>query len=219
MISVFCTYASVCRTRARATNACARHEHDRRHPEREQLAEIRVADPCQPGAGDEDPGAERDHVQDTPGVVDRRVIRLLLVAVVQAVGAGEQHPDRQRRHKDQRFREKADPIQRDRVVDDEDLADHERGRQTGDVGRGKRPPDEPAALAAAHLLRPLPPRSALWLEEVQSIAGTGTSRCGASDSGSTVSVGVAKSSSTVSDAGSHRRPDDLVVALGLGGLD
>ena len=89
-------------------DAATGDEHDRRHPECEELAEVWFGHMREPGAGNEDPGAEGDHVENTPRVIDRGIVGLLLVAVVEPVRAGEQHPDRQRRDEDERLLQETD---------------------------------------------------------------------------------------------------------------
>ena len=53
---------------------------------------MRKAESCD---DEEAPRSERDDLEDADDVVDRRVVGPLLVAVVQPVDPGEQHPERQ----------------------------------------------------------------------------------------------------------------------------
>src|SRR5438552_748483 len=91
---------------ARVTPACSscssarkRDEYDCTEPEDADLVDARVAEAPQTGAGEDDPSADRDDVEDSSEVVDRTVICSLLVSVVEAVDLRDEHPDRQGQRK------------------------------------------------------------------------------------------------------------------------
>ena len=91
------------------------------------------------------PRPERHGLEDVDDVVDRGVIRVLLVAVVQPVDAEEQKPQRQAR------REEPDlPPPGDLVWEDLGRREHEcddvGAEKPHDVGGSQEPPHQPATL-------------------------------------------------------------------------
>ena len=130
-------------------------EDDRCRPEDEQLPHLRVRDAGLPGDHEEHPGTDRDHVEHAEHVVDRRVVGAGLVAVVEAVGAREQEPERQREHEADELRPDAEAIELGLGLGPEDdLRDGEREQEAHDVGGRERPLDQPAAS-------PRPPEASL----------------------------------------------------------
>ena len=72
-------------------------EPDRERPEHHEPLERRMSELHDVRADEEDPGSDRDHLEDAEEVVDGRVIGALLVTVVQPMQARENHPQRQAR--------------------------------------------------------------------------------------------------------------------------
>ena len=101
----------------------------------------------EPGAGEEHPDADRDQVEHADDVVGRRVIRSLLVAVVEAVELRRDDPGGQA---DEEEDEQLGDIGMNAVehVPERDLGDDERGDQPDQVGAEQRPPNEPASAVA-----------------------------------------------------------------------
>ena len=75
-------------------------EQSRQDPEHDQLARPRIGDPGQPAAEEEDPGAERDQMDDADEVVDGRMAEAPVVIAVEAVHCRQQHPGRQAQEED-----------------------------------------------------------------------------------------------------------------------
>ena len=92
---------------------------------------------------EEAPRAERDDLDDADDVVDRRVVRSLLVPVVEAVDPREQHPQRKARHEEGDLPTGRDPI-RSRIRRREVHGDDIRACEADDVGHEKKPPHEPS---------------------------------------------------------------------------
>ena len=103
-----------------------------RRPEKRRLLQVGMGDAGEPGSGKEDPGADGDEVEDADDVVGRRVIRSLLVAVVEAVELGRDHPRRQADHEED---EQLGDVGVDPVEDvaERDLRDDERSDQPDEV--------------------------------------------------------------------------------------
>ena len=79
-----------------------RHEDDGEQPEEDEPRHVRAREAGEPRSDEERPRAERDELEDADDLVDRRVVDVLLVAVVQPVELGRDDPERQRQHQDQR---------------------------------------------------------------------------------------------------------------------
>ena len=67
---------------------------------RMSLGTCGLAKPASHDADEERPRAERDELEDADDLVDRRVVDVLLVSVVQPVELGRDDPERQRQHHD-----------------------------------------------------------------------------------------------------------------------
>ena len=85
-------------------------------------------------------------------LVDRRVLRALLVLVVEPGELPDQHPDRQRGQEDQRL-ERA--VELRAVVAEDRQRDEERRRQARDVGQHERSPHQPATPRGSPAVPPL----------------------------------------------------------------
>ena len=101
----------------------------------------------EPGAREEHPDADRDQVEHADDVVGRRVIRSLLVAVVEAVELRRDDPGGQA---DEEEDEQLGDFGMNAVehVPERDLGDEERGDQPDEVRAEQRPPYEPASAVA-----------------------------------------------------------------------
>ena len=77
-----------------------RHEDDGEQPEEDEPRHVRARAAGEPRGDEERPRAERDELEDADDLVDRRVVDVLLVAVVQPVELGRDDPERQRQHED-----------------------------------------------------------------------------------------------------------------------
>ena len=86
------------RTRSSATEG---HEHRREGPEQEQLLHGGMGDSAKPGDGEEDPRADRHHVEDVCDLVGGDVIRSPIVLAVQTVQASDDRPTGKRRQEQQ----------------------------------------------------------------------------------------------------------------------
>ena len=99
----------------------------------------------------EEPGTDRDEVEDAHEVVGGRVVGALLVVVVEPVELRHDDPARER------HREEEDPAGAHAPADQSFCKNEGKG-EPGDVCGGKRPPDDPSA--------PLPTVDARLLQEL-----------------------------------------------------
>ena len=123
-------------------------EQDRERPEEGGLLQIGMGDLGEPGAGKENPGADRDQVEDADDVVGRRMIRSLLIPIVEPVELGGDHPRGQADHEED---EELGDVGMNPIEDvaERDLGDDEREDQSDDVRTEQRPAHEPAAAVPA----------------------------------------------------------------------
>ena len=77
-----------------------RNEEHGKKPEHNESTEIRSRQVRDMRDDEKAPRSERDDLKDADNVVDGRVIRSLLVAVVETVNPREQHPERERREEE-----------------------------------------------------------------------------------------------------------------------
>ena len=110
------------------------HEGHRRRPERDDRADVECAADDRAG-GKQEERRDRDHVEDAGDVVDGRVVRPLLVAVVEAVDLGQRDARHRAEHVPGRLRA-------------EELGDEDARQDAEDVGQEQQPTDEPAAAAS-----------------------------------------------------------------------
>ena len=122
-----------------------RDEHDRRDPEGEQLRRVRVGEAGHPGERDQQEGADGDEQEHARRVVDRRVVGVLLVAVVEAEQPREHEPERERDEEAAELEPRAYPVHRVGARPEDQLCQCEREHEPGNVGREERPADDPAA--------------------------------------------------------------------------
>ena len=81
----------------RTRGAAKCHDEDRREePERYEAGNVRVSDSHEPGRDEVEPRAERDQVEDAHELVDRRMVDVLLVSLVESVELGGDDPERNR---------------------------------------------------------------------------------------------------------------------------
>ena len=127
------------RTQADAAreHPAAGYEQRRQDPEHDQLPRPRIGDPGQPAAEEEDPGAERDQMDDADEVVDGRIAEALIVVAVEAVHCREQHPGRQAEEEDGELvhRPRTGPLG---AQPENEYAREERRRQSGRVCKNER---------------------------------------------------------------------------------
>ena len=90
----FWMYADWRRPMVRDDRAQDRHEDDREEPEDDEPPEVRIREPGEVRQNEEAPCSERHDLDDADDVVNRGMVRALLVAVVEPVHAREQHPER-----------------------------------------------------------------------------------------------------------------------------
>ena len=109
------------------------HEEDREEPEEDQACQRRVAEARDLGDHDNAPRPQRHHLEDAEQIVDSRVVRALLITIVEPLYVGEQHPERQAQHEQNEL-----PACRDRVEDGrrrrQDQREDKRRREPDDVG-------------------------------------------------------------------------------------
>ena len=122
-----------------------RDERDRERPERDEALGLRAHDLERRGRHEQAPGADRHEVEHADDVVRRRVVRPLVVVVVEPVDLGRHGPDRQRGQEEQQLRpapatepaaSAGPPKQQER--------DEIRERQADDVGQEQHAGDEPS---------------------------------------------------------------------------
>ena len=75
-----------------------RDENDGEQPEDDEPRHMRARKSREPRGHEERPGAERDELKDADDLVHRRVVDVLLVAVVQPEELGRDDPKRQGQH-------------------------------------------------------------------------------------------------------------------------
>ncbi len=154
----FCWKEALCRHLAADHRPGQRqHEHGR-EPERDELVQLDRAHPGEQAAREQEPAADRDDVEDADDVVHAGVVRVPLVAVVEAVQLGHDRPEGQREQERGR-------LGAQRGVPAGILArvrqDHEPEgeRQPDEVGDHQAAPQEPAAAGpptpVQQLARPL----------------------------------------------------------------
>ena len=143
---VFCRYATLAPAERARGRAAERDE--RRSPAAQKtisFGELRGApSSVQDADGVEQPGADRDEVEDADDVVGRRVVGALLVAVVEAVELRRDDPERQRREEDRPPR-RADVATAGRRAGYSRLRDEEREQQPDEVGGEQHPAHQPTA--------------------------------------------------------------------------
>ncbi len=127
---------------AARARAAGRHEGDACAPEEDELGKLGRPEAGQPATGVEDPGTDGDEVEHADELVRSRVVRALLVVVVEAVELGHHDPGGKRRDEEQ-------GMPGGDAGTDERLGKDEGDRQSGDVSGGKRAPNDP----------PTPPKS------------------------------------------------------------
>ena len=85
--------------RDRSRNAAGGcHEHDGEEPEEEEPRHVRAGAAGKPRRDKKRPRAERDELEDADDLINRRVVDVLLVAVVQPEELGRDDPQRQCQH-------------------------------------------------------------------------------------------------------------------------
>ena len=101
---------------------------------------MRVSDSHEPGRDEVEPRAERDQVEDAHELVDRRMVDVLLVSLVESVELGGDDPERNRQQQDAELRRNAGvpAVRRDHV------REQERADEATDVGRQERASNEPS---------------------------------------------------------------------------
>ena len=98
-------------------------------------------------AGEKDPRAEGDHVQDADEIVRRRVVGPLLVAVVEPVQLGEHDPGRQRREEEDELGLERDALRGSLAR--RHLRGEERNREPEQVGGEQHAAHQPRPLMTA----------------------------------------------------------------------
>ena len=96
---------------------------------------------------EEDPGSDRDHLEDAEEVVDGRMVGALLVTVVQPMQAREDHPQRQARAEQDELPLRHHGVDGRRRRNDS-LRDDERSHEPDDVREEQQSTHEPAAARA-----------------------------------------------------------------------
>jgi hypothetical protein len=104
--------------------------------------------------GDEEPRGHRDEVEHADEIVERGVIRALLVPVVEVVELRQENPARQRGGEEKRLARGPEPVSRAAAGAERDLREDERGGETGEVAGEQQAADDPPA--APRDLRPAP---------------------------------------------------------------
>ena len=121
-----------------------RNEHDCDCPEDDEAREIGMREADDLGDGHEPPGADGDHLQDAEDVVDGRVVGSLLVSIVEAMHARDEHPEREAGDEERDLPTRVDHVdcgvrrnQRERK--------QERGQEPDEIGHEQQAAHEPAA--------------------------------------------------------------------------
>ena len=129
--------ARVTPDRGAGYRAAAEHEPERDPPKDECLVDGDVYGADHRGDGKAEPRPDRDERERGPGVVECRVVRPPLVAVVEAGGTRPEHPDGNEDRKDEHVAERSRPT----VV--EVVGDQEGDRERDHVGRHEGSTDQP----------------------------------------------------------------------------
>ncbi len=120
-----------------------RNQDDRDPPEDHEAREVRMREADDLGDRDEPPRPDRHHLEDAEDVVDRRVIRPLLVPVVEPVHPCEEHPERQACDEERDLPAHADDVD-DRSGRDEGEREKERANEPDEIGDEEQASHEPA---------------------------------------------------------------------------
>ena len=120
-----------------------RNEQDRDRPEDDEAREVRMRQADDLGDRHEPPGADRDHLQDAEDVVDGRVVGSLLVSIVEAVHARDEHPEGEARDEECDLPARVDLIDRGFGRDQRE-SEQERGQEPDEIGDEQQPAHEPA---------------------------------------------------------------------------
>ena len=137
---------------AQGTRDCAadRDESDREHPEERELRKARVCEIEDVREREEEPGADREHVEDAEELVDARVIGSLLIARVEVVDATQNDPEWQGQSKEHDLRVGADAVVLGvDVRREENLGKREGEQDAGRVCNGERTAHEPSSATDA----------------------------------------------------------------------
>jgi hypothetical protein len=127
--------------------AAERDEGDGERPEERELDDVWARKTRQPGSHDENPRADRDHVEDVPHVVDRGVVRALLIALVEAVELGDDDPCRQGSEEEHPLHRRVDRVRSVRVRSQQELGGDKCNPETEQVGGEQHASDEPSPPA------------------------------------------------------------------------
>jgi hypothetical protein len=137
-------------------SARQRDENDGKRPEEGEAAQVRRRETAEPGAGKEQPRADRDEVEHTGQVVGCRVVRALLVSVVEPVDLRQDNPDGESQSEEQELALEGDSIS---GATERELRGEEGAGETEEIPKKERAPDEPAT--AFHAPAAAPPGGAL----------------------------------------------------------
>ena len=105
-----------------------------KQPEADEARDVRVSRADGPRRDEEQPRAERDEMEDADDLVDRRVVDVLLVALVEPVELGGDDPRRQSPGRAPRLQQRIRPL----AARDDQLREQVREEQAGNVGGEER---------------------------------------------------------------------------------
>ena len=123
-------------------------EADRERPEHHEPLERRMGELDDVRADEEDPGSDRDDLEDAEEVVDGRVIGALLVAVVQPVQRARESPRAGRLAQNRTSSHCGTTVSTGVGRRNDSLRDDERGHEPDDVREEQQSTHEPAAARA-----------------------------------------------------------------------
>ena len=112
------------------SRAAERDQGDGERPEECELSDVGVRKTRQPRSHDENPRADRDHVEDVQHVVDRGMVCALLVTLVEAVELGDDDPCRQGSEEEHPLHRRVDRVGSIRIRAQQELSRDERYGET-----------------------------------------------------------------------------------------
>ncbi len=122
-------------------------ERDREPPQRHRLREVRSGGAEQPFADEEEPDADGDQVEDAAELVRGRMVRPLLVLLVEAVEARDQDPAGNRRQEHRVFEPRPEVMVRARAGAESELDEGEGRGERDHVCEDEHAAHQPASAA------------------------------------------------------------------------
>src|ERR687898_2095685 len=136
-----------------------------------KTTEGRLGDPERPERKRHEPKTRGRQMKHADDVLRRRVIRPLLISLVQPVQLREHDPEREAREEEQRLLRDREPTPEQPRLAGERFCEEKRRGQAGEVGREEGAPDEPpSALVGAIRAAPVEDRPGAFVDRLDQVA-------------------------------------------------